>query len=629
MDFIIPRLKFFKKKSILAVAVLVIIGCGYLGYRILTPSQTAAQYITTAAEKGTLTESVNGTGQVSSSDQIDIKPQVGGKIIRVTVRNEQEVKKGDLLVQLDAQDAQKAVRDAETSLQSAQLALQKLRQPADSLSLVQAQNSLESAQNVLEKLELSQPADYQKAKDASKKAQDNLVKAYDDSFTDISETFLDLPTIISKLHDVLYSYEISQSGVAVAANSWNTIALVNSVNQNKRDVMQQDIDKAAADYDVAKLKYDQSFVDYKNIDRSSSPVAIETTLAGVLDATKSIAQAAKSANDMLNAWGDYRTQYEQPTFSKVTDYQTVLSTDIQQTSSHLATLLSQQRTLQDDKEAVNNAGNDLGQMEQNGPLDLAAAEQSIKEKEASLEKLRVGADPLDIQSQQLAVKQKENALLDARQKLADYGIKSPLDGVVASVDAKVGDQASAASALATVITKQKVAKISLNEVDVAKIKIGQKATLSFDAVDSLSLTGEVAEIDAVGTVSQGVVSYNIKIIFDTQDERIKPGMSVTASVITSVEQNVLIVPSPAVKTQGSQNYVEVLKDGASQQKAVQVGLSNDSQTEIVSGIDEGEAVITQTISTGSSPKTTASAQPSGQRTILQEIGGGSRGIGGR
>ena len=65
--------------------------------------------------------------------------------------------------------------------------------------------------------------------------------------------------------------------------------------------------------------------------------------------------------------------------------------------------------------------------------------------------------------------------------------------------------------------------------DFLTIKVGDKATLTFDAVTDLSISGQVAEIDTVGTVSQGVVSYALKIAFDTQDTRVKPGMTVSAA----------------------------------------------------------------------------------------------------
>ena len=144
--------------------------------------------------------------------------------------------------------------------------------------------------------------------------------------------------------------------------------------------------------------------------------------------------------------------------------------------------------------------------------------------------------------------------------------------------------------------------------------MGQKANITFDAIEDLNLTGEVVEIDTLGTVSQGVVTYGVKIAFDTQDERVKPGMTLTANIITNAKQNALLIPSLAVKQKGNVSYVRVV--GGDNAKAslstgntfgviipksslriqqVQVGLSNDTMTEILKGLKQGDIVITQTI----------------------------------
>jgi HlyD family secretion protein len=101
--------------------------------------------------------------------------------------------------------------------------------------------------------------------------------------------------------------------------------------------------------------------------------------------------------------------------------------------------------------------------------------------------------------------------------------------------------------VATLITKQKIAQVSLNEVDITKIKSGQKVNITFDAIENLNITGQVLDVDLVGTVSQGVVSYNVKIGLDIDDERIKSGMSVSASIITDIRQDVVSVPVTANK----------------------------------------------------------------------------------
>lgn len=623
-----------RNKAILFILVAVI---GYFVYRSWGKEAAAIQYVTAPAARGTITVAVSGTGQVSSSNQVEIKPEVSGKILRVLVQAGQAVKANDVLAQLDSRDAQKAVRDAQVNLESSQLSLKKLVQPLDSYSLLQAENAVKSAQDSLEKLKLSQQTDEQQAQEAKQKAEDNIVKAYEDSFNAVANAFLDLPTIINKLNDIINSYEISQSESTVTANSTNTNALVNTTDKDYTAKLQIFADTALSDYAKARQKYDQNFIDYKNTSRYSAKPAIESLLAETLDTMKMIAQAGKSQSNLMDAWVDYRTLAKQATFSKVTTYQANLSTYTGQTNSHLSALLASTRSLQDDKEAITNAARDLTAMAQNQPLDLASAEQNVNEKIASLAKLKAGADVLDIQTQQLALKQRQNALYDASAQLANYTIRAPFAGTVAKLNVKVGDQGSSGTALATLVGAQQLAEISLNEVDVAKIKVGQKATLTFDAIADLSMTGVVAEIDTLGTVSQGVVSYVVKISFDTQDERVKPGMSVSAAIITDVRQDVLIVPASAVKTQGNGHYVEIFDPSVAaslsdqpfaspvgpQRKNIETGLSNDTDTEIISGLNEGDRLVVRTIT----PTAAAASAPSATSLLGgQRAGGGNAGF---
>jgi HlyD family secretion protein len=617
-----PKLNFLKKKKVIAAIVVVIVIGGYWIYKNSQTKTAEAQYITSAAEKGTLTVSVSGTGQVSASNQVDIKPNASGKIIKVAAKQGQQVKTGDVLVQLDAGDAQDSVRDAQANLDSAKLSLEKLKQPADSLSILQAQNALASAKTSYDKLVLSQQNDYKKSQDTEQTALDNIVKGYEDSFNDISNAFLDLPGIASKLNDILYSYEIQQSQSIIANGTENGDALINTLDLARREQMRDLVNIAENDYQTARTKYDQAFSSYKDIDRNSDQATIESMLNETLETAKSLAQAEKSANNMLNGWVDLRSQEDHGTFVKVTDYQSNLSGFISKTNSHISDILSAQTSLKDNKNSLENAKNDLTDMDKNNPLDLTSAKQSINEKQASLDKLLAGPDSFDLKTQQLSIQQKQNALSDAREKLADYSVKAPLSGTIASFSANLNDQASSATAIATIITDQQIAEVSLNEVDVAKIKTGQKTTLTFDAVDELTITGTVAEIDSIGTVTQGVVSYNVKIAFDTQDDRIKPGMSATANILTNVRPDVLLVPSAAVKTQGNSSYVQILENGQPKNQTVQIGLSNDTSTEIMSGLNEGDPVITQTITSTTAGSASTSQQKTGT-SLIPDMGGGS------
>ena len=209
-----------------------------------------------------------------------------------------------------------------------------------------------------------------------------------------------------------------------------------------------------------------------------------------------------------------------------------------------------------------------------------------------------------------------------------YFIFAPFDGVIGQVnsDIKTGDNVSPSTLLATLLTKEKIAKISLNEIETVSVKEGQKAILTFDALPDLKLVGRVIEIDTIGTISQGVVSYNVKIILEEDNEMIKPGMSASAEIITQMKKDILVLPSQAVKSENDIYYVnlvevpegkkeEYLKNPPSRmtikKQEVSVGISNEKNTEIVSGVKEGDLVVLSSLTlekNQSSRKTNSSFQ---------------------
>jgi HlyD family secretion protein len=268
------------------------------------------------------------------------------------------------------------------------------------------------------------------------------------------------------------------------------------------------------------------------------------------------------------------------------------------------------------------------------------ADLTIAQSNDSISKLYT-PDPLQLRAKQIAVQQAQDALDTATANLSNYYVVAPFDGTVATVTAQVGNTAS--GTLGTIITNQQLATISLNEVDVAKINLGDKATLTFDAVDGLSIAGQVAAIDSVGTVSSGVVNYNVQISFATQDARIKSGMSATAAIVTAVHQDVLTVPNSAIKTTNGTSMVQVfdtplpaptagttgsLSAVPPRMVAVTPGLSDDTNTEITSGLTEGQLVVSRTITSSAKTTTAAATAPSllGGAATRGGAGGGNAGF---
>lgn len=547
------------KRTAVISLIIIVIG-GYFGYKNLTEDGEIMRYITAAVEKGTLVVSISGSGQVLVSDQINIKTKVSGDVVYVGVDNGQEVKVGTLLVQIDTSDAEKEIRDAKTSLETAQLELDELLEPPDELDLLIAENNLA------------------KAKESKQKTKDNLEKSYEDGFNDVADAFLDFPTIMGGLKDILFGndFNLSQDNIDYYAG---TIEIYdNSAVQYKED--------ANNSYQIARGKYDQNFQNYKDASRYSDTEIIENLIEETYETAKYIAEAIKDVKNLVDFHKDILVQKGFKVPSAVFTHQNTLDNYTGISNNHISGLLSMRRNIEDYKEAIINN------------------ERLIEELQLSLGGLVAGADSLSIRVKQIAVQQRKDALLDAQEKLADHYIRAPFDGIVAEVNVKKRESISSGNIAVTFITEQKIAEITINEIDVAKVEVGQKTTITFDAIEDLSITGEVIEIDTLGTVSQGVVTYDVEISFDTQDERVKPGMSISVVITTNVKQNVLLVPNSAIKYKGDMQYVEIMgDDNTSRFQQIELGFSNDIMTEIVSGIQEGDQVVTQT--TSSSNKTSS------------------------
>ena len=548
-----------------------------------TESQT--QYVMGSAVKGTLSVSVSGTGQVSSDNQLDLKPKAGGDVVKVSAKAGDKVKAGQVLFQIDAREALKSVRDARVNLESARLSLNKLLEPADNLTLIQAQNSLAKSQ------------------ENKTQAEEDLSKAYDDAFNNISDAFLDLPSIMSGLQDMLYSTDAGSNGQSNVDYYFDKANNFDSQAWEFRD-------DAKLKFEIARKSYDENFLVYKSASRFSSTSTIESLVAETYETSKNMAEAVKSASNLVQFYVDKLTMAGKTPIAKASTHLSSLSAFTQQANSHLLELSAQKNSIKEAKAAIINA------------------ERSIAEATASLDKIVAGTDESDLQSARLNVTQKQNALFDAQEKFSDYSVKSPFNGTVAQISAKVGDNVPSGSSLGILVADKQLAEVPFNEVDISKIKPGQKCVLTFDAIEGLTISGTVAEVDAVGTASQGVVSYNAKIAFDTQDERVKSGMSVSVNVITEIKQDVLMVPSSAVKTEGGNAYVQVMDNGELKNKPIVAGLSNDSDTEIISGLSEGEQIVAQTIqpqtSSAPSARTGAGMLPVGGNAVFRSVGGVAR-----
>ena len=529
-----------KKTSIVAIIILALLF--YWLIKVIFPTPTITTYAVAEVQKGAIVTNVTGSGQVSASNQISLNAKSSGDILRINVTTGQEVKAGQVIAQIDNPSAY-------LNLQSAQIAYQKLVQPADAPTLIQAQNDLSNTKQSLAK------------------SGDDINTAYDTAYNSVATTYIDLTSVTNGANDMLNG----------------TGFLSDQTLQGKSNTIKDLRTSAGADFDKVKRAYNDMLMVYRNSSRSNSTSSIDSLIKTTYTTTKDLSNvliALKNTVDFIKNTDQNYSSSNQTSVAMNTAMSS-LTTWISSMNSDLSNLSS----------SMNNIS-DLNNTIKNGPQTLA-------QKQANLDKIIGGADDLDVASQKINLQQ-------AQLTYQNIFITAPFDGVIAKITANPSDTVSSGASIGTIITKNKVADITVNEVDAAKIVAGQKASLTFDAIDGLSISGVVQSIDLVGTVTQGVVNYNVKITFDIQDDRVKSGMSVSASIITNNKQDVIVVPNSAVKIKKGIQYVDVFSANVAtsttpvtvnetpMQQEVTVGLSNDTSTEILSGLKVGDKIVTKT-----------------------------------
>ena len=284
---------------------------------------------------------------------------------------------------------------------------------------------------------------------------------------------------------------------------------------------------------------------------------------------------------------------------KIQDAETQLTTSLDnQTKGNLA-----------DQQAVAAARNDVATAQ--AQVGQQAAAKAVQEQPTSSN---------EVAAAQADAANKQAALADAQRQLDDTTLVSPVDGTVAVVNGRLGEDvagggsnrggfdASAASrppnaqapgsvssraggfiTLTDLGTNEVKARFS--EADTAKIKPGQAAKVEFESLGQ-QLTARVVRIDAIETVVANVVTYTVTLLLDKKLDEIKPGMTGNVDVIISQKQNVLRLPVTAINPRNGQATVQVLgKDGKTETRQVTTGLKGDDDVEITSGLDVGDKVV--------------------------------------
>jgi RND family efflux transporter MFP subunit len=189
----------------------------------------------------------------------------------------------------------------------------------------------------------------------------------------------------------------------------------------------------------------------------------------------------------------------------------------------------------------------------------------------------------------------ELSLESAELNLDKAVIVAPFDGVVADITITEGEEISTATlatpAISLVDTSEMEMRGFIDEIDVAMVELGQEANILLDALPDEEVKGSVAFISPVSTTRAGVVSYGTTITLENPVAELKDGMSATAEIIIERHDDVLLIPNRAIRGTSENPKVVVLVDGQQEDREITLGLSDGINTEILSGLEEGEKVV--------------------------------------
>ena len=194
---------------------------------------------------------------------------------------------------------------------------------------------------------------------------------------------------------------------------------------------------------------------------------------------------------------------------------------------------------------------------------------------------------------QIQYAQAEMLYLQAAQEMTNTQLVAPFSGVLLSVEKGVGDGVSAYEPVGMLSDPSELWAIAtIFEQDAYRVAIGQRVELVLDAYLDRTYYGTVLQIASQAVLWQGKWAYDVTIVFD-EDQDIPATMRMGAdiTIIVRSKENVLLIPTQAILLSGGRQYVErVQANGAVQQVEIQTGLSNGSETEVISGLEAGDVI---------------------------------------
>lgn len=562
--------------SILLSAAVLLAACGQ-------PSATSLP--TATVQKGNLLRTVTASGATVASTQAKLSFRVPGKIASIKVSAGDTVSAGQVLASLDTTDLQAAVRQAQAAEDAARA------------GVAAAQARVEQM------LQSAKPATIAQAKAAADAARQRLQEMLNGGRPEqIAQAQAQLDAANQKLQLVqsgARSQQVQQAQAGLQAAQARLQALKNGPRPEQVAVLQQQV-QAAKDALYAAQTARDGQCNPHNPDyvcsAANSQVAMAQTNVSLAQKQLQLATAPPTATDLQQAQaGVEQAQAELSLLESNTpqDIQQVRDGVIQaQQALALAKQPYTAQQIQQQRDAV------------------AQAEAAVQLASKPYTDADLAAAQSGVQQAQAQVAQAQAALQTAQDNLAYADLKAPASGKILQANNAVGELVSPANIPFVLGVGAVLIDASLSETAVTQVKMGDQATVRFDALPGKVYQGKVADVPPAASTAQNLITYVATIKLDAPDKSIRPGMSASVTIDTLRRDGVLLVPNLAVQSYQGHNVVQVVQaSGPSRQTPVRTGASDGRDTEIVSGLSLGQTVALTQKPLNGLPLTPASSSP--------------------
>ncbi|HAK88359.1 MAG: hypothetical protein A2077_06845 [Nitrospirae bacterium GWC2_46_6] len=242
-------------------------------------------------------------------------------------------------------------------------------------------------------------------------------------------------------------------------------------------------------------------------------------------------------------------------------------------------------------------------------MNLKIIEANLDLAQKNLQRMRnlyakdfVSKDKVDVAERDYnAAKAQVNQIMETikynETQMSYANIYAPISGVIASVATQQGETVSASSLnVPTFVTIVDLNRLEIyayvDETDIGRINPGLEATFTVDSFPEKDFKGKVSAIYPKATIQDNVVYYITLVSIENPEGKLKPDMTVNATIYLNKRDNVVAVPNRAIKREGGKKVVHVLENGKSVQKVIRTGWKDSNYTEVIDGLREGESVIT-------------------------------------